>query len=80
MKNKETLEELAERIGDMFDYEPEFKAGVIYGVIAGAKLQQDKNKYSEEDMQEYAEFCIRCYNEGLPCIVAKDWVKQFKKK
>jgi hypothetical protein len=42
--------------------------------------KQDKTKFSEEDMQEYAEFCIRCYNEGLPLIVAQDWSKQFKKK
>jgi hypothetical protein len=41
--------------------------------------QQDKNKYSEEDMQEYAEFCIRCYQKELPCIIAKDWFEQFKK-
>lgn len=33
-----------------------------------------------EDMQEYAEFCIRCYEKGLPCIIAEDWLKQFKKK
>jgi hypothetical protein len=40
---QETLEEAAERIGDMFDYEPKFKAGVIYGVIEGAKLQQEQD-------------------------------------
>jgi hypothetical protein len=47
--------------------------------IKGAKWQQER-MYSEEDMQEYAEFCIRCYEKGLPCIVAKDWLEQFKKK
>jgi hypothetical protein len=42
--------------------------------------KQDKKMYSEEDMQEYAEFCIRCYQKELPCIIAKDWFEQFKKK
>jgi hypothetical protein len=46
--------------------------------IAGAKWQMEKS-YREEDMQEYAEFCIRCYEKRLPCIVAKDWFEQFKK-
>jgi hypothetical protein len=46
---------------------------------AGAKWQQ-QNSYSEEDMQEYAKFCIRCYDKGLPCIIAKDWFEQFKNK
>jgi hypothetical protein len=36
--------------------------------------------YSEEDMQEYAEFCIVCNQKELPCIIAKDWFEQFKKK
>jgi hypothetical protein len=43
-----------------------------------AKWQQER-MYSEEDMQEYAEFCIRCDRERLPCIVVKDWFEQFKK-
>ena len=36
--------------------------------------------YSEEDMQEYSEFCIRLFMDGTPCIIAKDWFEQFKKK
>lgn len=36
--------------------------------------------YTEEDMQEYAEFCIVCYEQGLPCIVAKDWKELYKNK
>jgi hypothetical protein len=76
LPKQETLEEASKRA---------VKSGLFKDktlFIAGAKWQQeqDKNKYSEEDMQEYAEFCIRCYNEGLPCIVAKDWFEQFKKK
>jgi hypothetical protein len=45
----------------------------------GEHFYSDK-MYSEEDMQEYAEFCIRCYEKKLPCIIAKDWFEQFKKK
>ena len=45
----------------------------------GAKWQQER-MYSDEDMQEYAEFCIRCNQNTLPCITAKDWFEQFKNK
>ena len=40
----------------------------------------EQRMYSEEDMQEYAEFCIQCFIKNLPCIVAEDWFEQFKKK
>ena len=53
-------------------------AGDNYGsFIAGFKCCQEQT-YS--NMQEYAEFCIRCYEKKMPCIIAKDWFKQFKKK
>jgi hypothetical protein len=72
---QETLEEAAEK-----QWGNVHRTGVL-GFIEGAKWQQeqDKNKYSEEDMQEYAEFCIICYNAALPCIVPEDWFEQFKK-
>ena len=75
MSNKETLQEAAEIYSQGCEEDNDFKA-----FIAGAKWQaeQDKNKYSEEEMQEYAKFCIRCYNEGLPLIVANDWFERFK--
>ena len=59
-----------------FHYEDKdiYTAGFLEGVDWEAK-----KSYSEEDMQEYAKFCIRCYNKGLPCIIAKDWFEQFKK-
>jgi hypothetical protein len=44
------------------------------------EFPQQERSYSEEDMQEYAEFCIRCNQKELPCIIAKDWFEQFKKK
>jgi hypothetical protein len=42
--------------------------------------EETKNKYSEQDMQEYAIFCIRCHEQGLPCIIAQDWFKLYKNK
>ena len=53
MNNEETLEEVAERIAHNFE-EPSFKAGVVYGIIEGAKWQQeqDKNKFSEEEVMD----------------------------
>lgn len=49
------------------------------GFELGAKWQAER-MYSEEDMQEYAEFCVECDRSDLKLIVAKDWFKQFKKK
>jgi hypothetical protein len=56
----------------------EYDKGRWYGRIEGAKWQADR-MYSEEDMQEYAEFCVQCFIKNLPCIIAKDWFTQFKK-
>ncbi len=75
--NKETLEEFAEKVSRAFDND-NYKA-LMDLVIDGAKWQAER-MYSEEDMQEYAEFCIRCNQNRLPCITAKDWFKQFKNK
>ena len=73
---QETLEEAAEDYAKQFS--DEYSSSEI-DFIAGAKWQAER-MYSEEDMQEYAEFCIRCDREGLPCIVVKDWFEQSKKK
>jgi hypothetical protein len=80
MENKETLEEFAERLARAFDND-NYKA-LMELVIDGAKWEQEqeKNKYSEYDMQQYAIFCIRCYEQGLPCIIAQDWFKIYKNK
>lgn len=75
---QETLEEAAERF-----YPPKTTDLICSPKLVrdafkeGAKWQQEI-MYS--DMQEYAEFCIRCYEKGMPCIIAKDWFEQFKKK
>lgn len=49
------------------------------GFEAGAKWQE-KRMYSNEDMQEYVEFCIKCYQKGLPCIIAEDWFRFYRNK
>tara|TARA_R110000868_G_scaffold170115_4_gene405329 strand:+ start:122 stop:364 length:243 start_codon:yes stop_codon:yes gene_type:complete len=70
--------------------------GVHYDVIPQSEISKINKKisedstlnvdykpermYSEEDMQEYAEFCVECDRSDLKLIVAKDWFKQFKKK
>ena len=74
---KETLEEAAESY--VKNFAPSVKSARKIGFIDGAKYQAER-MYSEEDMQEYAEFCIRCNQNTLPCITAKDWFEQFKNK
>jgi hypothetical protein len=73
---QETLEEAAERMygNDEDGYYVQKRAFEL-----GAQWQQERS-YSEEDMQEYAEFCVQCFIKNLPCIIAKDWFAQFKKK
>jgi hypothetical protein len=75
---EETLEEYIKEVTKNFGNEMSIKF-TSGGMKLGAKWQAER-MYSEEDMQEYAEFCIRCDREGLPCIVVKDWFEQFKKK
>ena len=78
---QETLEEAAERLSELQEgtYTIQHKTTYQHGFIDGAKWQAER-MYSEEDMQEYAEFCVQCYLKGLPCIVAKDWDEQLRKK
>ena len=87
MKNKETLEEAAERYArkqcdDMYD--DIAPSGASWGwetsmdFIKGAKWQQeqDKNKYSKEDMEE-------AFTNGLNRSFDSDfdkWFEQSKKK
>ena len=85
---KETLEEVAERLipirtrstpfGSKFEYEPRKERKAF---ITGAKWQQER-MYSEEDMNQYADYVLMCSAEKtfkLP-LQPKDWFKQFKKK
>jgi hypothetical protein len=87
---QETVEQAAERIlanniDGLKDLLQDDDLFFFYKVViqcygeAMAKWQMER-MYSEEDMQEYADFCIRCYEKGLPCIIAKDWFELYKKK
>jgi hypothetical protein len=79
MRNKETLEEFAEKVSRAFDND-NYKA-LMDLVIDGAKWEQeqDKNKYSEEDLK-------LAYSNGQVSIINKsytrteEWFEQFKKK
>ena len=79
INKQETPEEVAERISKNHSVYETGQDDFHQGFILGAKWQSER-MYSEEDMQEYAEFCIRCNQNTLPCITAKDWFEQFKKK
>jgi hypothetical protein len=68
---QETLEEAADKFSKQLSE--------VVAFYMGAKWQAER-MYSEEYMQEYAEFCIICYQKGLPCIIAQDWFKLYKKK
>lgn len=74
MKENKKIEEASENAWSTYEYEE----GNLYhttfkgGFKEGAKWQAEQ-MYSEEDMQEYSEFCIRLYDHRLPIIVAKDW-------
>jgi hypothetical protein len=93
---KETLEEYAERIAENFK-NVDFKAGVIYGIIEGAKsnaakdywfkiFQQDKNKYSEEEVIEQLNHLMTMPSSKLDEFTDDEemltvkWFEQFKKK
>jgi hypothetical protein len=79
MKPKDEIEKLADNWSD--DYEKGANRDIAKrSYIEGYTKCQEDNKYSEEDMQEYAEFCVQCFIKNLPCIIAKDWFTQFKKK
>jgi hypothetical protein len=70
MKNKETLEEVAENYAN---YNEQINKAVQEAVKFGAKWQQeqDKNKYSEEEVQDYAEY----YNAIANPKTVKDYFK-----
>jgi hypothetical protein len=89
MNKQETLEEVAERIAHNFE-EPSFKAGVVYGIIEGAKWQQeqDKNKFSEEEVyimigkaiKENGYKQLNFFDESYYNDILVDWFEQNKKK
>jgi len=76
---KETIEEAAERI---YPTPNPYVMGIDIGNMGRREGFKEGVKWQQErmyiDMQEYAEFCIRCNAKKLPCIIAKDWFEQFK--
>ena len=76
---QETLKEAAERI---YPTPNPYVMGIDIGNMGRREGFKEGVKWQQErmyiDMQEYAEFCIRCYENKLPCIIAKDWFEQFK--
>lgn len=71
-----TLEEVAEEYAISKSSSSVFQKAHIRDSIAGAKWQQER-MYS--DMQEYAEFCVKCDRNKMPLLTAEDWYKQHKK-
>ena len=74
MKKQTAVEELAK---DFYSDENQLMERIAF---KRGYTECEERMYSQEDMQEYAEFCIRCNQKELPCIIAKDWFEQFKKK
>ena len=37
------------------------------------EIEKQQIGYNNEQMMEYAKFCIHCYNQGLPNIMPNDW-------
>jgi len=84
---QETLEEVAERLYPIILEEGVWDKNKQYRDVwmNGAKYQQqqDTNKYSKEDIEEYAEYCtthVLTTQIGNPYLSIKEWFEQFKKK
>ena len=76
---QETLEEVANRLFYTVGNEG---ISSIESFINGAKWQQeqDKNKYSEEELKSYGEFCVSTFL-GIESVTLSDvYLEQFKKK
>ena len=73
---QETLEEAAEKESEVQGwgkYESDSEQYAIkQSFIRGAEWQSER-MYNDGDMQEYAKFCIRCHEKGLPLLFAKDY-------
>ena len=80
---QETFEEAAEK------YYPEYPDGVVTseiyafreGFVKGCKVQQDKNKYSEEEVIDSIKYTIdNFFNGKIAGLNSKEIFEQFKKK
>ena len=91
MEKKETLEEVAKKLTKDFPHysvrdrisDSDIKRWFLEALQKGAKWQQeqDKNKYSEEDMHnlmdEYQDWLV---NSESVVLTFKNWFEKFKKK
>jgi hypothetical protein len=81
----ETVEKASERcFKEMQALNPKggLKEFIRMAVNFGAKWQAER-MYSEEDMDNYAEYCINHFAKsqiGQPYLSAKEWFEQFKNK
>lgn len=73
---QETLEEVAKNYAKESIFSIEEKRAFIDG--AEWQQEQDKNKYSEEDLDAFRKFMIQEQNFSKSCLDV--FVKQFKKK
>jgi hypothetical protein len=76
MKNKETLEEFAERMAVKENKSSLFELAKKY-IVLGAKWQQER-MYSEEDLDAFRKFMIQEQNFSKSCLDV--FVKQLKNK
>ncbi len=77
MKNKETLEEVAERLYSDKEY-PMYGEIRRDGFINGAKWQQERS-YNEDDLEEaFKSGFTNCYNHNNTTF--GEWFEQFKNK
>jgi hypothetical protein len=72
--NQETLEEAAERIAENFK-NVDFKAGVIYGIIEGAKWQAER-MYSDDEVIAFVKWM---YDYKADINKVEELFEQFKK-
>jgi hypothetical protein len=89
MKNKETLEEVAEkRYGTVItnpkkNITVDIHKDLKIGFIEGAKWQQEQDKklYSEEEVLELLNnLRLDSYSHGMGRVEFLEWFEQFKKK
>jgi len=75
MKNKETLEEVAERLVNR----PYGNVVSKSSFISGAKWQAERSYSEEEVLDMLNNLRLDSYNHGMGRIELLEWFKQFKK-
>jgi hypothetical protein len=80
---QETIEEAIDRIAkeDGYDIDGSKVADFVDGMVKGAKWQQeqDKNKYSEEEVKEILNLRLKWFGISLDEFEDNKWFNQFKK-